>query len=300
MNTIVTGGAGFIGSHLVERLLKDGNSVTVIDNFSTGKEENLEVCEGSPGLRIIRADISSNSPSLFDAFALGEIRNIDCVFHLAGIPDAAGSIEKPSFHHLTHVDGTFAMLEAARIFKANKFVYAASASCYGNQWSPKAISESEPIDCQTPYALTKAIGEAYIEAWHSSYKLPYASLRLFNVYGPRMHKCAIADFVEKSKKGAPLPVFGGNQTRDFVHVRDVVDAFVRASHSSWKSLCVNIGTGIGTKVSDVAELISDNIQKMPANPNETEYSQANILKAIKTLGWSPKISLEEGIKELMK
>ena len=178
MQCLVTGGAGFIGSHLVERLLKDGHEVTVIDNYSTGRPENLAHLLKNPHLKLVEEDIC-NAEKVRPHF-----EDVDWVFHTAALADIVPSIEKPEHYFRSNVDGTFCVLEASRKAGVRRFLYAASSSCYGipDIYPTPEIAEIRP---QYPYALTKYLGEELVMHWGQLYELPVISLRLFNVFGPR-------------------------------------------------------------------------------------------------------------------
>jgi UDP-glucose 4-epimerase len=229
-HTLVTGGAGFIGSHLVERLLADGHTVVAVDNFSTGRMENLDQVRNNPRLSIHRLDVSSYSE--IKQFFEG----VDGVFHLAALADIVPSIQRPLAYHKANVDGTIAVLEAARSAGVKRFVYAASSSCYGIP-DRFPTTETAPIRPQYPYALTKYLGEQLVLHWGQVYDLPCVSLRLFNVYGPRSrtsgtYGAVFGVFLAQKLAGQPFTVVGdGSQTRDFTFVTDVVDAFLRAAES---------------------------------------------------------------------
>ena len=227
MKYLVTGGAGFIGSHLVERLLEEGNSVTVIDNFSTGRPENLAEQKNNPKLKLIEADISD-----FDRIA-PYFKNIDKVFHIAALADIVPSIVNPINYYQSNVTGTMCVAEACRLSGVKKLLYAASSSCYGIP-DIYPTPETAPIQPQYPYALTKYLGEQIVFHWSKVYKLPVVSLRLFNVYGPRSrtsgtYGAVFGVFLAQKLNNRSFTVVGdGNQTRDFIFVSDVAEAFVKA------------------------------------------------------------------------
>src|SRR5579872_7509607 len=220
MKTVVTGGAGFIGSHLTDLLLSKGHSVTVIDNLCGGWMKNLKEAEKNPRFRFIQADIR-------DPKALkGVFDGVDWVFHLAALADIVPSIEKPRDYFETNVDGTFNILEACKKADVKRFLYAASSSCYGIP-SQYPTSETTPASPQYPYALTKYLGEQLVLHWAQIYKLPTLSLRLFNVFGPRsrttgVYGAVFGVFLAQKLHGKPYTVVGdGKQTRDFTFVSDI-------------------------------------------------------------------------------
>ncbi|MCI0528151.1 MAG: SDR family NAD(P)-dependent oxidoreductase, partial [Nitrospira sp.] len=227
---LVTGGAGFIGSHLVERLLTDGHRVVVLDNFSTSGRENLNHIKDNPRLAVHQVDVTNSAE--IQKFFVG----IDWVFHLAALADIVPSIQQPLAYHRANVDGTVSVLEVARSTKVRRFVYAASSSCYGIP-DEFPTPETAPIRPMYPYALTKYVGEQYVLHWNKVYKLPCVSLRFFNVYGPRArtsgtYGAVFGVFLAQKLAGKPFTVVGdGTQTRDFTFVTDVADALVQAAES---------------------------------------------------------------------
>jgi UDP-glucose 4-epimerase len=230
MNSLITGGAGFIGSHLIDSLLKKGNKVTVLDNYSTGRSSNLDHIKNVDLLQFIKCDIS-------DGGAIEKhFENVDLVFHLAALADIVPSIENPSEYYNSNVQGTFNVLEASRKNDVKRFVYVASSSCYGIP-DEFPTSETAEIRLQYPYALTKYLGEQLVMHWCLVYNLPAVSLRLFNVYGPRSrtsgtYGAVFGVFLAQKLAGKPFTVVGdGTQTRDFTYVSDVVDALIKAAES---------------------------------------------------------------------
>jgi UDP-glucose 4-epimerase len=228
MKALVTGGCGFIGSHTVDRLLKEGFDVVVIDNLSTGRLLNLEHHKNNPKLNVHIADIAEFEKilPLFDG--------VDWVFHLAALADIVPSIEKPLEYHRSNVDGTINVLECAKISKVKRLIYAASSSCYGIP-GIFPTPETAEICPQYPYAVTKFLGEKYVMYWHQIYDLPVTSLRFFNVYGPRSrtsgtYGAVFGVFLSQKLKNKPFTVVGdGKQTRDFTFVTDIVNACFTAA-----------------------------------------------------------------------
>ena len=299
MKIIVTGGAGFIGSHLVERLLLDKHEVLVLDNFSTGREQNLAHLKQNKALRVKRVDVSDFQNIKND------FNNIDWVFHLAGLADIVPSVQNPMDYHHSNVDGTFSVLESSRLANVKKVVYAASASCYGIP-DVYPTPETAAIKPQYPYALTKNIGEQIVMHWGLVYKLPVVPLRLFNVYGPRSrtsgaYGAVFGVFLAQKLAGKPLTIVGdGNQTRDFTFVTDVAEAMVRAAESRVSLEPMNVGSGSSTSVNRIAELIGGKKVYLSKRPGEPENSSADITKIKKLLNWSPEVSIEEGVAKMLE
>ena len=294
MKTLVTGGAGFIGSHLVDRLLDDGHHVTVIDNYSTGRPENLDHHSGDPNLNVIEADISDGS-QLVDHF-----ERIDWVFHLAALADIVPSIEHPLAYHRANVDGTIEVLEASRQAGVKRFTYAASASCYGDPDVFPTPEHSSPRP-QYPYALTKWIGEQQVLHWGQVYGLPVISLRFFNAYGPRSrtsgtYGAVFGVFLAQKLAGEPFTVIGdGEQTRDFTFVSDIVDACVKAAKSEVQDMAINIGSGGTYSVNRLTELLGGAVIHIPERPGEPKSTFADTTLARVRLGWEAKVSFEDGV-----
>ncbi|MDP3732161.1 MAG: SDR family oxidoreductase [Candidatus Omnitrophota bacterium] len=299
MNAIVTGGAGFIGAHLVERLLGDGHRVVVLDNLSTGRVENLNNIAQKSNLSFFDVDISN-----FDSIS-GYFKGIDWVFHLAALADIVPSIVEPQRYHRSNVDGTIAVLEAARQNKVKKLVYAASSSCYGiAEVCP--TPETAQISPQYPYALTKYIGELYALHWAKVYKLPVISLRLFNVYGPKARTCGtygavLGVFLAQKLNGAPFTVVGdGSQKRDFVYVLDVAQAFIQAAMSNIEDGIFNVGSGNPQSINKLVSLLGGEKTHIPKRPGEPDCTWADINKIKEMLGWQPRTSFEEGISLVLE
>lgn len=292
-NVLVTGGAGFIGSHLTERLLNDGNKVTVIDNLSTGKRENID-----PRAEFFECDIL-DFETIQPFFKEKEV-----VFHVAAIPSVPRSIENPKASFEANIMGTLHVLLAARDSGVRRVVYSASSSAYGNQ-ERLPLQESFAPNPLSPYALSKFVGEQLCRQFTNLYGLDTISLRYFNVYGPRMNEGAyaavVATFLKQHKAGKPLTICGdGNQRRDFTYISDVVEANVRGmSAKSGGGEVVNIGAGDSHSIHDVSELVGGEVVYLPERPGEIRESLADIAKAKKILNWEPKVSLKEGIQILL-
>ncbi len=298
MNAIVTGGAGFIGSHMVDLLVDRGFYVTVIDNFATGRRENLKQHLGDPRVSIQEMNMRrlTASTSLF--------AGCDYVFHFGGIGDIVPSIERPLDYMCANVDGTLAVLEAARHAGVRKFVYAASSSCYGD--SPVVPTpEHAPIAPQYPYALSKYLGECAALHWAQVYGLPVISIRMFNVYGPRVrttgaYGAVFGIFLAQKRKGHPFTVVGdGTQTRDFVFVADVTKAFLLAAESPHAGEVFNLGAGQPHSVNHLVELLGGPVTHVPKRPGEPDCTWADIRKIRDLLSWSPQVSFEEGVSVML-
>ena len=294
---LITGGAGFIGSHLADALLEIENDVIVLDNFSTGRPQNLEHIREK--IQLVECDISQRSKwqNLF--------KNVDWVFHLASLADIVPSIEKPDEYYQSNVNGTFNVLEACRKHGVKKIVYSASSSCYGipDEYPTKETADIQP---KHPYALTKYLGEQLIMHWHQIYDLPAVSLRFFNVYGPRSrtsgtYGAVLGVFLAQKLAGKPYTVVGdGTQTRDFIFVSDVVDTIIAAAESDVTGEIINIGSENTYSVSRLAELLGGDIVYIPKRPGEPDCTWADITKAKKLLNWQPKVSLEDGVAILLE
>ncbi len=298
MKTLVTGGAGFIGSHLVERLLKDGHDVTVLDNYSTGRKQNLDFLK-NPKLKVHEADLS-NFAAIEPLFA-----GIEWVFHIAALADIVPSIQNPMGYHKSNVDGTMNVMESSRKHGIQRVVYAASSSCYG---IPDSYPTPETADIrpQYPYALTKNLGEQIVLHWGQIYKIPAIALRFFNVYGPRSrtsgtYGAVFGVFLAQKLKNKPYTVVGdGEQTRDFTFVTDIADACVTAAASKVHSDVFNAGTGKPVSVNRIVELLGGEKIHIPKRPGEPDCTHADVTKIYKTLGWKSKVPIEEGVKILLQ
>ena len=291
---LVTGGAGFIGSNLVDELIKLGNEVIVLDNLSTGKKENI-----NPKAKFIKADIR-NLEEIRPAF-----EGIDGVFHLAAMPRVQFSIENPAETNEINVNGVLNVLIASRDAKVKKVVYSASCSVYGNTEVLPTHENIKPNPI-SPYGLQKYIGEEYCRLFSLIYGLTTVSLRYFNVYGWRMadsgaYLTVIKVFLNQKAAGKPLTITGdGNQTRDFTHIRDVARANILAMQSLniGKGEAINIGAGKNYSVNQIADLIGG--EKKYIEPRiEPKHTLADISLAKKLLNWEPREKLEEAIKELL-
>lgn len=294
MKTLVTGGAGFIGSHLAQLLIAGGHEVTVVDNLTSGRLKNLAPIADHPGFKFANVDIR-------DIEALGPLfEGVDWVFHLAGLADIVPSIEMPAQYYSTNVSGTFNVLECARRCGIKRFLYAASSSSYGIP-DCYPTPESAPIQPQYPYALTKYMGEELVLHWANVYKLPTVSLRLFNVFGTRSrttgaYGAVFGVFLAQKLKDQPFTVVGdGTQTRDFTYVTDVVEAFLCAAQSDISGQAMNVGSGNRYSINRLVELLGGEVQYIAKRPGEPDCTFADTSKIESLLGWKARISFEEGV-----
>jgi len=292
---LVTGGAGFIGSHLVDALLAAGMRVRVIDNFETGRREFV-----NPAAELINADIR-DAQSLSGAF-----EGVDTVFHVAALPRIPLSIAKPVETHMTNVVGTLNVLIAARDSKVRRLVYSGSSSVYGNQKSLPLVETMTPHP-MNPYALQKFVGEEYARMFHRMFAMQTVTLRYFGVYGPRMaeegaYMLAIAAFLGARRQGRALEIHGdGEQTRDFTHVSDVVAANMLAIDCELADgRAINIGRGENVSVNRIAEMIGGPTMRQPGRVGDMRDTLADRKQAERLLGWHPKVSIEGGIADLLK
>lgn len=295
MKIVVTGGAGFIGSHLVDALVKEGNQVVTIDNLSTGKKEQV-----NPKARFLKVDISS-APTLLRIF---KQERPTCVFHLAAIPRVPLSVEDPITTSKVNILGTINVLKAAADTNVGRLIFASSSSVYGNQ-KEMPLKESMIPHPISPYALQKYTAEQFAKLFSVLYRLPVVSLRYFNVYGPRNdidsdYSLVIGKFLQQHRKGKPLTIFGdGRQTRAFCYVDDVVDANTRAMKS--KSVrggdIINIGGTQSYSVNYLSRLIGGKVIHLPSRVGDIRHTQVDGKLAKKLLGWEPKTSFEEGMRK---
>ena len=293
---LVTGGAGFIGSHLVDALLAEDISVRVVDNYSTGRPENLAHVSGK--VEIIEADIAKSGSWQ------KSIQGADWVFHLGALADIVPSIQRPEDYFSANVNGTFNVLEAARNAGVKRFIYAASSSCYGIPES-YPTAETAEISPQYPYALTKRLGEELVMHWARLYNLPAIALRLFNVYGPRSrtsgtYGAVFGVFLAQKLAGKPFTVVGdGTQTRDFTYVTDVASAFLTAAKSSSYAEIYNVGSGETVSVNRLVELLGGEVTYIPKRPGEPDCTYADIAKIRRELKWQPKVNIKHGVDNVL-
>jgi UDP-glucose 4-epimerase len=293
---VVTGGAGFIGSHMVDLLIDRGFSVRVIDNLTGGHRKNLDHLAGNPKLVCHWQDIRELEPSS-DIF-----KGAKFVFHLAGIGDIVPSIEKPVSYMDVNVQGTVRVLECARAAAVQKLVYASSSSCYGLAATP--TDEQHPIAPQYPYALSKYLGEQTAFHWHQVYALPVNAICIFNAYGPRVRTTGVYGavfgvFLRQKLAGKPFTVVGdGTQTRDFVYVTDVAAAFLAAAETKIVGERFNVGAGNPQSINRLVELLSGEVTYVPKRPGEPDCTWANIDKITRLIGWRPVVSFEQGVRNM--
>jgi UDP-glucose 4-epimerase len=295
---VVTGGAGFIGSHMAELLLGEGFEVRVIDNLVGGREENLAQIGGTDSALVFeQRDIRSYLPG--DKLFQGARH----VFHFAGIGDIVPSIERPLDYMSSNVQGTVHMLECARAAGVRKFVYAASSSCYGLAQVP--TREDHAIAPQYPYALSKYQGEQACFHWHKVYGLPVNSIRIFNAYGTRSrtsgaYGAVFGVFLKQKLAGKPFTVVGdGTQSRDFLYVTDVARAFYMAAESERVGETYNLGASNPQSVNRLVELLGGPVAHIPKRPGEPDCTWADITKIGSQLGWTPLVSFEEGVRRIV-
>lgn len=296
---VVTGGAGFIGSHMVDRLLDEGFRVHVIDSLVGGRLENLAHRQGDTNLLVETRDIRDLDPD-DTLFAHAEY-----VFHFAGIGDIVPSIDKPVDYLSTNVMGTVKVLECARHAKVRKLVYAASSSCYGLADVP--TREDAPIHPEYPYALSKYMGEEAVLHWGTVYKLPVNSIRIFNAYGTRSktsgaYGAVFGVFLAQKIAGKPFTLVGdGTQRRDFLFVTDVARAFYLAATTDRVNEIFNLGAGNPQTVNRLIELLGGgDVVHLPKRPGEPDCTWADIGKIQRDLGWQQLVSFEEGVGQMLK
>jgi UDP-glucose 4-epimerase len=301
MNThiIVTGGAGFIGSHLVDQLLENGHTVTVIDNLSNGILLNLEKSQHHPKFNFVQASVED-----FNTIE-PHFEGVHTVYHLAALADIVPSIEHPVKYHNANVNGTLSVLEACKKHNIKRVLYAASSSCYGIP-DTYPTPETSPIRPEYPYAVTKNLGEQYALYWHQIYNLPVTSVRFFNVYGPRSrtngtYGAVFGVFLAQKIHNKPYTVVGdGEQTRDFTFVTDIVSACIAAA-SSDNSIgqTYNVGSGNTYSINHLVSLLGGDKIHIPKRPGEPDSTFADITKIQTELGWEPNVSFEDGVAEML-
>ena len=303
-NYLVTGGAGFIGSHIVQRLVADGQGVRVLDNFSTGKRENLAPLASR--IEVIEGDL--RRPEDCRRACAG----VDLVFHQGAVPSVPKSVADPVTSHQANVDGTFNLLLAARDAGCRRVVYAASSSAYGDlpELPKRETACPSPL---SPYAVAKLVGEHYLRAFYLCYGLETISLRYFNVFGPRQdpksqYAAAIPAFVTAILKNEPPVIFGdGEQTRDFTHIDNVVHANMLAARASrTEGQVVNIACGERISVNRIVRLINELLGRNVApkhvepRPGDVKHSLAAIDEARQLLGYEPIVKFEDGLRRAIE
>jgi len=291
---MVTGGAGFIGSHLVDALITSGMRVRVLDNFATGRRGYL-----NPQADLVEADIRDPT-AIRPAF-----NGVGCVFHLAARPRVMFSIEHPLETHISNVVGTLNVLIAARDAGVRRFIFSGSSSVYGHQ-AVMPLNEAMTPNPLNPYALQKLTGEHYTRLFHRLYGMETLTLRYFNVFGPRMsiegaYVTVIGVFLDQRRRGQPLTIHGdGKQRRDFTHVRDAVRANLLAMDSAIADgSAINIGRGRNLSVIEIAAMIGGPTVHLERRPGDPQDTLADITQAREILGWSPEVATEDGLRELI-
>ncbi|HLC98718.1 MAG TPA: SDR family oxidoreductase [Candidatus Nanoarchaeia archaeon] len=298
MKAIVTGGAGFIGSHLVELLLKKGFEVVAVDDMSNGQLDNVELFKDNPKYRFLKIDLSKGFDDSF-------FKGTDYVFHMAALADIVPSIENPVRYHEANVTATVRVLEACRKYSIKKIIYSASSSCYGIP-DRYPTNENADIRPEYPYAFTKYLGEQCVMFWSRLYKIPAVSLRYFNVFGTRArtnktYGAVFKVFLKQKLEKKPLTIVGdGSQTRDFIYVTDVAEANLLAAESDINGEIINIGAGKPQSINHLAELIGGEKVYIPKRPGEPDSTHADISKAKKLLDWKPKVPFEDGVKIMLE
>lgn len=294
MKAIVTGGAGFIGSHMVDLLIENNFEVVIIDNLVNGRVDNFSHHKGN--VTFHNLDLCK-TVNLIDY-----IQGADYVFHFAALADIVPSINNPIQYHKANVEGTLNLLEACKDLKGlKKFIYAASSSCYGIP-EKYPTPETSAIKPEYPYAHTKRVGEEYALHWATVYNIPVISMRFFNVYGPRhrtsgAYGAVFGVFLAQRINNKPLTIVGdGEQTRDFTFVTDVVNACYVASQSEFSNQIFNVGSGNTYSINYLAELLGGEKIYIPKRPGEPQCTFADISKINKLLDWSPSVKFEDGVK----
>jgi UDP-glucose 4-epimerase len=296
--SLVTGAAGFIGSHIVDRLIADGHRVIGVDNFATGRLENIAHLRDQRQFEFIQADICD-----FNAMDAA-MRGVDWVFHIAGIGDIVPSIESPLEYHSANVGGTINCLEASRGNGVKRFLYAASSTCYGLA-TQYPTPESHPIQTEYPYALTKYMGEELVLHWGQVYGLSVASLRMFNVYGPRSrttgsYGAVFGVFLAQKLVGDAMTVVGdGEQTRDFTYVSDIAEAFFTVASSELAGEAVNVGSGGTYSINRLVKLLGGKKTNIPKRPGEPDQTFADVSRIEAATGWRAQVSFEEGVAQML-
>lgn len=297
MKIIVTGGAGFIGSHLIERLLKKFNNIVVIDNLSNGKVENLSHIKNK--IKIVKSDLSKLGKWT------NEFKQADIVFHLAALADIVPSINEPDTYFYSNVNSTLNVLMTMKKYNVRKIIYTASSSCYGIP-DKFPTNEKQLIKPQYPYALTKWLAEEMIIHWSKVYKIDFTSFRLFNVYGPRSrtsgtYGAVFGVFLAQKLNNLPFTIVGdGNQKRDFTYVLDVVNALYCGINKKAKNKIYNVGSGKTVSINKITKLLKGKKIYIPKRPGEPDITHADIKKIKTELNWYPKIDINRGIKIMLK
>lgn len=296
MKCLVTGGAGFIGSHMVDRLIKEGNEVKIIDNLFTGKKENINLKADFYNLDV--CDFEKIKP-IFEG--------VDYVFHLAAIPRVPLSVEDPVGTSRVNILGTINVFKVAADEKVKRVIFVSSSSVYGNQ-DVLPFKENMIPDPISPYGLHKLVGEQAAKLFSNLYRIPIVSLRYFNVYGPRIdfdsdYGLVVGKFLKLNSQKKPLTIFGdGEQTRGFCYVDDIVEANIKAMESDKLKggEIINISNEESYSVNYLAKLIGGEVQHLPQRAGDVVHTKADITLAKELLGWQPKISFAEGVKKTIQ
>ncbi len=299
MRCVVTGGCGFIGSHIVDALIRDGSEVAVIDDLSTGNLEYL-----NPAAELVEGSVADGE------LVRSATEGATWVFHLAALPRVQQSVDDPIGTHAINVNGTLNVLQAARENGLERVVVSSSSSVYGDQ-ETHLMTEDLPANPMSPYGLHKLIGEQYADLFATLFGLQVVSLRYFNVYGPRQsaegaYALVIPHFLRLRDEGKPLTIYGdGQQTRDYVHIDDVVRANMHAASSELpvgRAVALNVGSGEETSVNEIAELVGGEVEHIIPNPRgafEELRKCADTSRAKSVISWEPRIRLAEGIKSVL-
>ena len=299
MRALVTGAAGFIGSHLIKKLLVKGHEVLAMDRLSESKKSLVSLFAGNSRIRFIKADLANKNDTKDEYF-----RNIDWVFHLGAVSRTQESLERPLYYHKVNVTGTFNILSASMRMGVKKFFYAGSASVYGV--SPEIpTTENAPILLDSPYAVSKFLAEKMVMHYGKIYKLPVISVRMVSVYGPKLYEggtygSILTLFMGQKKAGKPFTVVGnGEQRKDLVYVADAVEAILKLIHSPIKNEIFNIGGGRTYSIMEIVEQLGGKISYLPKRPWEGSFKQVDINKIRNFTGWDPKVGLREGIERIL-
>ena len=299
MRCVVTGGCGFIGSHIVDALVRDGCEVAVLDDLSTGNLEYL-----NPAAELVEGSVADGE------VVRSAVEGATWVFHLAALPRVQQSVDDPVGTHAINVNGTLNVLQAAREHGVERVVVSSSSSVYGDQETHLMTEDLAPNPL-SPYGLHKLIGEQYADLFASLFGMQIVSLRYFNVYGPRQsaegaYALVIPHFLRLRDEGKPLTVYGdGCQTRDYVHVDDVVRANVNAANSELpvgRAVALNVGSGEETSVNEIAAMVGGEVEHIIPNPRgafEELRKCADTSRARSVISWEPGILLAEGIRSVL-
>ncbi|MBI3817881.1 MAG: GDP-mannose 4,6-dehydratase [Planctomycetes bacterium] len=309
MEIFVTGGAGFIGSHLCERLLERGDGVVVFDNFNDFydvrfKERNAAAIATRRGCEIVRGDLRDRA-AVFAAF---KKRPFDAVVHLAALAGVRPSVKDPSKYNEVNIQGTINLLDAIRERPSTKFIFGSSSSVYGAN-SKTPFAESDPIEKMvSPYAVTKRAGEQFASCYHSLYQIPTVCLRFFTVYGPRQRpEMAIAKFASLIERGDPVPVFGDGRTRrDYTYVDDILDGVIKSIDRCGGYELFNLGESRTIELRELIDVLAREIGKpaklqfLPPEPGDVPVTFADITKARAVLGYDPRVAIEDGVRRYVR